>query len=123
MVGPSADSKPIGLSRAGRLVGPAGEELLPLVAGQRAVGEGAGPSLPGLGVDVPAGPLAVAVRFQQVASVGGQIDHRPAVPGGELRADLGSGANVPEGRDGLEAGHGEGPPVGAELPRMAVVAG
>ena len=35
--------------------------------------------------------------------------------GGELRADLGSGGNVPEGRDGLAAGDGEGPAIRAEL--------
>ena len=51
----------------------------------------------------------------RLASVGGEIDHRPAVPGGELRADLGSGRNVPERRDGLPAGDGEGPAIRAEL--------
>src|SRR5215211_361354 len=81
---------------AGRLVWPAGEELLPLGTGQRAVGEVAGPALPGLRVDVPDGPLSVGVDLQQKVSVGGEIDHRPAIPRGELRADLGSGRNIPE---------------------------
>ena len=79
-------------------------------------------ALPGLGVDVPDSPLAVGVDLQQLASVGGEIDHRPAVPGGELRADLGSGRNVPERRDGLEAGDGESPAVGAELEGERAVA-
>ena len=55
---------------------------------------------------------------QQPAPVGGQVDLRPAAPGGERRADLGSGGNVPERRDGLEAGDGEDPAVGAEVERQ-----
>ena len=100
---------------AGRLVGPSGEELVPLLARQCAVGEVAGPQLPGLWVDVPDGPLAVAVNLQHLAAVGGEIDHRPAVPRGELRADLGSARNVPERRDRLEAGDCESPAIRAEL--------
>jgi hypothetical protein len=50
-----------------------------------------------------------------MASVGGKIDHRSAVPGGELRADLDSAADIPERRAALEARDGEGLPIRAEL--------
>ena len=53
--------------------------------------------------------------FQHLSSVGREIDHRPAVSGGELRADLGSGRNIPERRGGLESGDGESPGVRTEL--------
>ena len=83
------------------------EELVPLLARQRAVGERAGALRPRLRVDVPDRPLAVAARYQQTASVRGQVEHRLAAAGPEPRADLRSRGNVPEGREGVAAGDGE----------------
>ena len=94
-----------------------GQELLPLLARQRAVRERAGTLCPRLRVEVPDGPLAVAVRHQQTASVGGQVEHRLTAADPEPRADLSARCNVPEGREGGAAGDGEHPAVGAEVER------
>ena len=89
-------------ARAGRLVGPAGEELLPLLAGQRAVRERAARCAQDSGSMSQTAPWPLPWS-QQPASVGGEVDHRAVCRPVSRGPICAPGGNVPERREGLAA--------------------
>ena len=113
-------------ARAGGLVGPAGEEPLPLPPRQRPVGECAGAARPRIRIDVPDRSLAVGRGHEQAAPVRREVDQRrPACPCSTSDRSA-SPSPRPRGRRpaghvaaGGEAGNREDRAVGAELEVLA----